>query len=99
MCGRWSGGTPGPSSVTSMVTHPPTANALIVPAVPAGGSVHEHVHEQVVDGAAQQFLVAGHGQAVGDPRLPAPPGVGDPRPLRASGDHGGEVDRLPRLTG
>jgi hypothetical protein len=32
--------------------------------------VHEHVHEQVVDGAAQQFLVTGCGLAVGDPCLP-----------------------------
>ena len=36
MCGSWSGGTPGPSSLTSMVTRPLAADAVIVPAVSAG---------------------------------------------------------------
>src|ERR1035437_8955784 len=35
MCGSSSGGTPGPSSLTSMVTRPPAADAVIMPAVSA----------------------------------------------------------------
>src|SRR5690348_14271430 len=34
MCGSLSGGTPGPSSLTSMATRPPTLVAVIVPVVP-----------------------------------------------------------------
>jgi hypothetical protein len=33
--------------------------------------MHEHVHQQVVDGAAQQFLVADRGQDAGDLDAPA----------------------------
>jgi len=40
--------------------------------------VHEHVHQQVVDGAAEQFLVADRAQVVADADLPGPFGVGDP---------------------
>jgi hypothetical protein len=97
MCGSWSGGTPGPSSLTSMMTCPPVSYALMAPAV--GGGVDEDVRQQVVDGATQQFLIADRGQAVGDPHLPGPGGVGDPHPLRAPGDHGGHVDRLAGLAG
>jgi hypothetical protein len=56
--------------------------------------VHEHVHQQVVDGAAEQFLVADRAQAVADADPPGPFGVGDPGPLGTAGDHGGQVDRL-----
>ena len=93
MCGSLSGGTPGPSSLTSMATRSPAVVAVIVPMVPGGG-VHEHVHQQVVDGAAEQFLVADRAQAAVDADPPGPFGVGDPGPLGAPGDHGGHVDGL-----
>jgi len=51
----------------------------------AGRSVHQHVHEQVADCAAEQFLVAHRGKAGGDPDPPGPPGIGDQYPLGASG--------------
>jgi hypothetical protein len=61
------------------------------------GSVHQRVGEQVVDRAAQHFLIADRGQAVGDPHLPGLRGIGDPGPLGAPSDHGGQVDRLAGL--
>src|SRR4029077_3978782 len=59
-----------------------------------GGGVYEHVHQQVVDGAAEQFLVADGAQVVADADSPGPFGVGDPGPLGTARDHGGQVDRL-----
>ena len=64
MCGSLSGGTPGPSSLTSMATRSPAVGRGDR-AGGAGRGVHEHVHQQVVDGAAEQFLVADRAQAVG----------------------------------
>ena len=87
------GATPGPSSLTSMTTWPPAADAVIA-AGGGGRGMHEHVREKVIHGPAHQFLVADRDQAAGDPHLPGPAGVGDPRPLGAPGDHGGHVDGL-----
>ena len=47
--------------------------------------MHEHVHQQVVDGAAKQFLVAGRAQARRHPGPPGPLGVGGPGPLGPAG--------------
>ncbi len=75
-----------------MVTRPPTADALMTAPVPAGVCTSTF-NEQAVDGAAEQFLVAGHGEAPYDLHLQGPRGIGGPSPVRARRDHGGEVDR------
>ena len=60
----------------------------------AGGGVRGHVAEDVVEGPAQQFLVAGGHQAVRDVGVPGALRVGDPRTGGALADQAGEVDRV-----
>src|ERR1700684_1384419 len=75
-------GTPGPSALTCTVIVPSRSPAAMVAAVPGG--VCGHVGEQIVGGAAQQFLITGHQESRVDGRVPGTVRVGDPGPLDAA---------------
>jgi hypothetical protein len=64
-----------------------------------GGGVGAHVGEQVVDGPAQQLLVAGGHEAGGDLRPPRPPRISDLGPFGTSPHQGGEIDHVVLLVG
>jgi hypothetical protein len=82
MCGSLSGGTPGPSSLTSTVTWSPAAAAVTVPVVPTGVCTSTFISRHHGTAAAQQYgFRAPAGSALSNLGIDANPAQGNPADL------------------